>query len=303
MYLYVLFTLLFPTKPIPPNRAWSLEQKERMKVAIIGAGAAGLCCARRFSRKRYQFSVLEKGDQVGGTCIYSKHTSIYKNLVTNTPKEIMGFPDYPLPSKLPSFVGHRDMLKYLQSFADHFDIRKHIRFQCLVEHIDPIPANEAEKASSMGSTKWKIRMHDLITGKKVSENFDAVLICSGHFSKPYMPAIPGLEFFGGSIVHSNSYREPEAYAGQDILLIGAGYSGTDIALDLSPHCSKVYISNRGQHISCPLPHNLVEMPGISRINEDGNVIFSNGKEVLIDSIIMTTGYKYSFPFLSPEAGI
>ena len=275
-----------------------------MRVAIVGAGAAGLCCARHFSRKRYQFSVLEMGDQVGGTWIYpSKHTSIYKNLVTNTPKEIMGFPDYPFPSKLPSFVGHRDVLKYLQGYADHFDIPKYIRFQCQVEHIDPISAIAAEKGSSMGSTKWKIRLHDLITGKKVSEKFDAVLICSGHFSKPYTPTIPGSEFFGGSIVHSNSYREPEAYAGQDILLVGAGYSGTDIALDLSSHCSKVYISNRGQHISCPLPHNLIELPGISRIKEDGKVVFSNGKELLIHSIIMTTGYRYSFPFLSPEAGI
>ena len=275
-----------------------------MRVAIIGAGAAGLCCARHFSRKRYQFSVLERDDQVGGTWVYpSKHTSIYKNLVTNIPKEIMGFPDYPLPSKLPSFVGHRDVLKYLQSYADRFDIRKHIRFQCHVEHIDPISAIAAEKGSSVGSTKWKIRLHDLVTGGKMSEEFDAVLICNGHYSKPHMPAIPGSEFFGGSIVHSNSYREPEAYAGQDILLIGAGYSGTDIVLDLSPHCRKVYISNRGQHISCPLPHNLIEMPDISRIKEDGKVVFLNGKELLIHSIIMTTGYRYSFPFLPPEAGI
>lgn len=102
------------------------------------------------------------------------------------------------------------------------------------------------------------------------------------------------------MIHSHIYREPEVYQGKDVLLVGGGESGKDLITDLSPFAKHVYFCNRGNQLVCPIPDNMEEFPGIAEIREDGKVYFVNGQERQVDSIIMATGYLYSFPFLNRE---
>ena len=105
------------------------------------------------------------------------------------------------------------------------------------------------------------------------------------------------------MIHSHFYREPEGYTNQNVLVIGAGYSGIDIALDLLLFSKQVYLCNRGSPLTTSIPRNLHEMPGISEVKKDGLVEFINGQVKKVDAIILTTGYIISFPFFSQYTGI
>ena len=116
---------------------------------------------------------------------------------TNLPKEIMNFPDFPHPSHLPSYVGHQDILKYLQQYADYFDLTKYIRFKTLVEQVIPIPKDEVDlerkgkrmtsmavesqkwKHFSNSNMLWRVTTQNLESGERTSEDYDAIMVCNG----------------------------------------------------------------------------------------------------------------------------
>lgn len=85
--------------------------------------------------------------------------------------------------------------------------------------------------------------------------------------------------------------------------MGAGQSGRDLIIDLAGHAREVLLSNRGTPLTCPLPSNVHELPAIKELLSDGSVVFSGGETRQIDSIILATGYLYSFPFLSEKSGL
>lgn len=87
------------------------------------------------------------------------------------------------------------------------------------------------------------------------------------------------------------------------MVVGAGQSGQDIMLDLSSHAKQVYLCNRGPQLVTSIPGNVEEVPAISEVKDNGNVQFTNNQERQVDSIILATGYLYSFPFLTEEAGV
>lgn len=118
-----------------------------------------------------------------------------------------------------------------------------------------------------------------------------------------MPAIAGLENFPGEVIHSHSYREPTRYKDQRVMVVGAGSSGKDISLELSDYATSVYLCNIGPTVPSTLPSNVEQLPAIASIQSDGTVCFVNGKERCADSIVLCTGYHYSFPFLTEESGI
>lgn len=114
----------------------------KKKICVIGAGASGIAAAKIVADHpdELELVVLEKGSQVGGLWVYTDHThvdelnqpvhsSVYKYLRTNSPKEIMHFPDYPhfTDPEDRSCVSHETVLKYLTDYADHFGLNKFIK--------------------------------------------------------------------------------------------------------------------------------------------------------------------------------
>ena len=120
-----------------------------------------------------------------------------------------------------------------------------------------------------------------------------------HFSVPRFPDIPGLETFTGKLLHSHDYRHPKDFQDQTLVLLGAGNSGKDIALDLYPHVEKIYLSHLYQPIQSPIPDNLKEVPGIKLV-KNKRILFTDGQSVEADALMLCTGYHYDFPFLKPE---
>jgi len=115
-----------------------------LAVAVVGAGAAGLCAARHLaSNPQLRPTVIEQSRVIGGTWVYSpntgddehglpRHSSMYQNLTTNLPKEVMAFPDFPFANQPKSFLHHSEVLEYLEQYAKAHLLHKFIQFSTQV---------------------------------------------------------------------------------------------------------------------------------------------------------------------------
>ncbi|VVA92044.1 unnamed protein product [Arabis nemorensis] len=286
-------------------------------VAVIGAGAAGLVAARELRREGQSVVVFDREKQVGGLWIYSPktdsdplsldptrsivHTSLYESLRTNIPRECMGFTDYPFvpsddvsrdPRRYPS---HKEVLAYLQDFAKEFKIEKMVRFETEVVRVEPV------------NGKWSVRSKNS-GGFSEEEIFDAVVVCSGHYTEPNLAHIPGIESWPGKQIHSHNYRVPDPFKDEVVVVIGNFASGADISRDICKVANEVHIASRasGPDTYEKLPrhiNNLWMHSQIDIVREDGSIVFQNGKMVYADTIVHCTGYKYYFPFLETNGYI
>ncbi|KAJ3332086.1 hypothetical protein HDU93_009341 [Gonapodya sp. JEL0774] len=152
-----------------------------------------------------------------------------------------------------------------------------------------------------------------------THRYDALVCCTGHYSKDYVPAIHGLRSFKGRVVHSHSFRDPEEFGGKTLLTIGSGASALDIARFLAPHARTSYLSlNRASllasgcvagspgHPDAPgavVVGQVREVKGkrvvVGGVDGDGDGETELEQELDVDVIVVATGYLYDFPFLTP----
>uniref|UniRef100_A0ACD5V696 Uncharacterized protein n=1 Tax=Avena sativa TaxID=4498 RepID=A0ACD5V696_AVESA len=290
-----------------------------LRVAVIGAGAAGLVAARELRREGHAPVVFERSDGVGGVWVYdddasasldplgTRPSNLYASLRTNLPRECMGFLDFPFAAAGPDddprrFPGHAEVLRYLRDFARRFDLHGLVRFE-----------TEVIRVTREAAASWRVRYSRKLAGSEqceAEEVFDAVVVCNGHYSQPHLADIPGIDAWPGKQLHSNSYRVPEPFHGQVVVVIGYSASGKDISRDLAGVAKEVHVASRsapaatcerlpGHHTDLNLwLHSMVD-----RAEEDGSVVFQDGSRVKADVIIHCTGYKYSFPFLGDDSTI
>ncbi|KAK0092882.1 hypothetical protein PV326_000380 [Microctonus aethiopoides] len=289
----------------------------KTKVAIIGGGVAGLIVARHISSRPedYSLTVFEQTNQVGGTWVYTDdteydknglpvHSSMYKNLRTNLPKEIMQIQDFPFKDQDgPSFVHHSTIRQYLQDYTQHFNLYPYIKLNTAVNYVEP-------ETSATGQINWLITSKDLITKIEATKNFDVVILCNGHYTVGNIPRIRGQETFPGDCIHSHQYRVPDNFSGKRVCILGASWSGIDIALEVCKHAEKVYLShNLTELLDTKMSDNIEHRPGINYI--DGKTFhFRDGTSADIDNFIYCTGkeklvhcYKFTYPFMSDKVEI
>lgn len=176
----------------------------RHRVAVIGAGVAGLTAARELLRHGHSVVILEKGDQVGGTWVYDPRTesdpigqdpsrnivqgSLYRSLRTNLPRQIMGFLDYPFPGPDScngdprTFPSHEEVLAFLDRFAQDSGLGDSVRLGAEVLRVAQ-PGPEGA---------WLVEWRDIASGSVATETFEAVVVCTGHTTQPRVPDVPGI---------------------------------------------------------------------------------------------------------------
>ncbi|KAF4635625.1 hypothetical protein G7Y89_g2462 [Cudoniella acicularis] len=143
------------------------------------------------------------------------------------------------------------------------------------------------------------------------ERFDAVVVATGHYTVPYIPAIWGIDeaykALPHKFEHSKFFRSPDDYVGKKVVVVGGNVSAGDLVADLSPIVKgPLYISQRGRNeaLSAVFAFDgVVTKPQIKRISADhgGIVEFEDGSTVEnFDKIIFATGYRLSYPFLNPD---
>jgi dimethylaniline monooxygenase (N-oxide forming) len=193
-----------------------------VRVAVIGAGAGGVCAAKHMIGAGFDVTVYEAGSHVGGLWVYENdngRSQAYRNLSIISSRRFTRFSDFDFDDRTPRFPTHRDMARYLDSYAEHFGVKERTRFRTRIAQVKPAfdPATEAPR--------WLVT-----TEAGEQDEYDAVLIATGHLNEPNH--VPELQEFGGEYRHSSSYRYADDLVGKRICVVGVGNSGVDIASDV-----------------------------------------------------------------------
>ncbi|KAI3895741.1 hypothetical protein MKW98_025532 [Papaver atlanticum] len=258
------------------------------KVAVIGAGAAGLVASRELLREGHEVVVFERSDRVGGTWVYNPnvdsdplgldpsrtiiHSSLYDSLRTNLPRETMGFRDYPFVAQVNDdrdprrFPHHSEVLHYLEDFANHFELIELIRFETEVIYAGLLEEEEELKNS------W---------------------VVNGHYTHPNIAEIPGIDAWPGKQLHSHNYRVPEPFSGQVVLIIGNSVSAEDISKEISTVAKEVHVASRSTMDALLTKRfgydNMWLHSMVKSAHEDGTIVFSDGSLIPADVIVHCTG--------------
>jgi Flavin-binding monooxygenase-like len=131
-----------------------------------------------------------------------------------------------MPASYGDFPHHSEMATYLGAYADAFGLRALIRFGTTVERLEPSPDG-----------RWWITVDGSRRG------YSAVVVATGLFWSPRLPSYPGS--FEGTASHSHEYRLPAPFAGRRVLVVGAGQSAAEIAVEVSAVAERTFMSVRG----------------------------------------------------------
>jgi putative flavoprotein involved in K+ transport len=175
---------------------------------VIGAGPAGLSAAATLKQAGVPALVVERADTVA-----SAWRTHYERLHLHTVRWLSHLPGYPIPRRYGRWVSRDRVVDYLEGYADHHGLD--VRFGREVRRIDRDPGG------------WRVSVDD---GDHVTPY---VVVATGHNHTPFTPDWPGREDFQGELIHSKSYRSADPYRGRDVLVVGTGNTGAEIALDLA----------------------------------------------------------------------
>lgn len=214
----------------------------KKRIAVIGAGAAGLCSAKYMQAAGFDVTIFEIGSQIGGMWRYLNDNGLsnaYRTLHINTSKSVTRFHDLPFDDDVQPFPDTFDMHRYLVKYAEHFDLVKLIRFNTPVSRVEA--AFEPAKGEKPA---WRVATAD------GDEIFDAVMAATGHLSEPrHVPMFQN--DFTGEYVHSFYYRKPEDFVGKRVCVVGVGNSACDIASDVCVTSEQTVMVARSTPIILP----------------------------------------------------
>ncbi len=210
------------------------HEKPLRKYCIIGAGPSGLVAAKTFMQRGILFDCFEREHDIGGIWNFGTPSSVvYETTHLLSSRDFSGFEDFPIPENYPTYLSHRLAMDYFRSYAKNFGLYDHIHFNKEVEHVE-----------CQGDV-WHVK----IAKESEPRFYKGIVLANGHHDIPRKPNFPGE--FTGEIIHSRDYKHPEQLSGKRILVVGAGNSGSDIAVDAAHHASSVCLSMRRGHYFAP----------------------------------------------------
>jgi len=208
-------------------------------VAVIGAGAAGLCAAKHLLGRGQKVTVFEYGGYLGGLWVYNNDNGMspaYQSLHLNSEHKVTAYEDFPFPPDSPLYPDHTQVTAYLRAYAERFGLMPHIRLHSPVTAVQPVDEG--------GQRKWRIEVKGESAGL-----FDAVVVASGHQNVARHP--PFAQQFEGQYLHAHDYRLPEPFKGKKVLVVGIGNSACDIASDIAPHTRDAVVAARSPVLLMP----------------------------------------------------
>lgn len=190
------------------------------RTIIVGAGPAGLAIGACLKRAGLPFVILEQNDRVGS--VWHRH---YDRLHLHTDKAHSALPFAEFPRSCPRYPSRAQVIDYLEAYARHFELAPWF--------------NQKVTAARYNAGLWEVQTAD--------STFCApnLVIATGYCRQASVPAISGQASFRGPLLHSSQYRSGEAFRGQDVLVVGFGNSGGEIAIDLWEHDARVSLAVRG----------------------------------------------------------
>ncbi len=205
-----------------------------MTYCVIGAGAAGLAAAHRLKASSIAFEVVERERDVGGIWDASlAHGPVYRSTHLISSRPLTEFPDFPMPGDYPDYPNHAQALEYLRSYARAFGLYERIRF-----------GQAVERAERVGGDAWSVTFGDGET-----RVYSGLIVAAGIHWMPILPEVPGT--FDGECLHSSRYKTPDIFRDKRVLVVGAGNSGCDIAVEAAQHAARTFLSVRRGYYYLP----------------------------------------------------
>jgi hypothetical protein len=229
------------------------------KICVVGAGCSGLASVKALADAGLPFDCFEIGSDIGGNWRYDNdngRSAAYDSLHIDTSKRRMEFSDLPMPESYPDYPHHSQVLAYFEQYAERFGLTPAITFRSRVERV-------AREGSD-----YRVEVRDLEGGVLRAERYRAVVVCNGHHWQPKLPRFPGV--FEGESLHSRAYRSSESLRDRNVLIVGIGNSGADIACDAAPVARRTLLaSRRGAHV---IPRHLFGRPTDSFVTPLGSLL-------------------------------
>jgi putative flavoprotein involved in K+ transport len=180
---------------------------------VIGAGQAGLAAGRELAARGADFVIMDERDAVGGSW-----PSYYDSLVLFSPARYSSLPDLAMPGEPSRYPSRDDVVAYLRNYAANFTL----------------PVTTGARVTSVG---YKDARYHVITSSGDVRTANGLVVATGAFGTPAMPTLPDQSLFGGTVLHSASYRNPEPFIDKSIVVVGAGNSAVQIAAELANHAN------------------------------------------------------------------
>jgi putative flavoprotein involved in K+ transport len=180
---------------------------ETHEIVVVGGGSAGLAAAALLRGRGLNPVVLEAGPEPGAAW-----RGRYDRLRLHTPRLLSGLPGMRIPRRFGRWVARDDLIEYLRRYAERHDLD--VRTGARVERID------------RDGDGWRLEV------SQGPVRTETVVVATGYNGAPFVPEWPGREGFAGELIHSSQYVNPMPFRGRDVLVVGAGNSGAEIAHDV-----------------------------------------------------------------------
>ncbi len=203
-------------------------------VCVIGAGASGLAAIKNLVEQGFDVDCFERETGVAGAWNWRHDRSpVYASTHLVSSKPLTQYPDFPMPDDWADYPHHSLILRYLEHYADHFGLRPRIWFGTEVTRVEP-----AEEGY------WDVTTRGARGGSERTARYAAVVVANGHNWAPKMPGYDGLADYRGQVIHASAYSDAAQLRGKKVLVVGAGNTGCDIAVEAAQQAAKTWHSSR-----------------------------------------------------------
>jgi putative flavoprotein involved in K+ transport len=185
------------------------ETVVEVEVAVIGAGQAGLAAGRALQQVGLSPLILEAADRAGGSW-----PRYYDSLTLFSPARFSALPGLRLPGPQRRYPTRDELAGYLQRYAEEF-------------------ALPVRTGTRVDQAHWDGHRFAVDLGGGGTLTAEAVVAASGWFGAPVVPDLPGATGYTGRLLHAATYRRPDEFAGQRVVVVGAGNSAVQIAVELA----------------------------------------------------------------------
>ncbi|WOL12080.1 putative indole-3-pyruvate monooxygenase YUCCA10 [Canna indica] len=209
------------------ERDYTVKEMEtrKIEVVIVGAGPSGLATAACLKVHGIPNVVLEREE----CCASLWKLRAYDRLKLHLAKRFCWLPHAPFPDDAPTFIPKDQFVRYVDDYTERFAI-------------DPVLSTTVEHAAyDKASGAWSVIARSSSTDKLTDYRCRFLVVATGENSEGFVPDIPGLKQFPGRAIHSSFFKSGRDYAGKNVLVVGSGNSGMEIAYDLSNHGAKTTI--------------------------------------------------------------
>ncbi|KAM3735440.1 hypothetical protein ACB098_10G088200 [Castanea mollissima] len=192
---------------------------------IVGSGTSGLAIAACLSQQTIPYIILEREDCIAS--LWKKYS--YDRLHLHLAKELCELPYMSFPASYPKYVPKNMFTQYLDDYVSHFKISPMYQ-----RNVESAEYNEVSK-------RWFVKARNASSGKVEIYCAKFLVVATGETTNPYIPEVQGLNTFTGEVLHSTQFKSGKDFKNKNVLVVGSGNSGMEIALDLANHGAKTSI--------------------------------------------------------------